>query len=75
MGFVTASFKLLGARCWSAERFTSSCFKCGRYDACTYPERVANVQYDELRETAADLRRQSDTLYSICKEMKNGGAL
>jgi hypothetical protein len=72
MGVAKASLALLGANCWSAHRFTGNCFKCGRYDACKYPERVANENYDDLRATAADLRLQSDRLYSICKEMKNG---
>lgn len=59
----------LGTRCWSALRTTGHCHRCERYDRCQYPERVADSQYDALRDRAARLRAESAALFAQAKSL------
>ncbi|MDX5412854.1 MAG: hypothetical protein LPK02_07380 [Rhodobacterales bacterium] len=70
MKVAVASFKDLGSNCWSAARFNGRCHTCKRYDACTYPERIANAEYDQLRSEAASLKKQSDEIYDRVRDMR-----
>lgn len=63
MAFGTVTLSSLGANCWSPARVVGSCATCGRYDTCTYPERVADLTYDGLREKARRLKQESEDLY------------
>lgn len=59
----------LGNKCWSSMRFLNQCHKCLRYNACTYPERTATVEYDELMAKARYHKAESDRLYALSKEV------
>jgi hypothetical protein len=66
---VTTTSKALGTRCWSTLRFLDRCCHCTRYDTCTYPERVANQKYDDLRQEARKLKEDSDRIYREIKDI------
>ncbi len=38
----------LATNCWLPARLFGRCWDCDRYFYCTYPERVANREYDNL---------------------------
>lgn len=69
MKVAIVSASALGSRCWLPKRMTGTCASCQRYDACTYPERVADASYDALRKRARELREESDAIYERLKEM------
>ena len=48
----------LGTNCWSPLRFTGHCYKCQRYEYCTYPERVADKTYDNLVKEYVEAKRK-----------------
>lgn len=50
----------LGVNCWAPHRALGMCHRCDRYDRCTYPERVPNVEYDQLRARSVQLRKEAD---------------
>ena len=42
-----ASVEEVGTNCWMPIRFLGMCYKCGRYDKCTYPEKVVNPEFEK----------------------------
>lgn len=66
---VVSSFAM-GVNCWLPVRMTGTCATCNRYDTCSYPERVADEVYDDLRAMAKSLRDQSDAIYAQLKRMR-----
>lgn len=47
----------LDKNCWLPMRFAKKCWDCGRYNYCSYPERVANKEYDALLAAVRESRR------------------